>query len=89
MNWRSELTTGKNDLPIVIISHERGDYSLEIYLHGATVTSWRHQNLERIFVSSLTVWNGIKAIRGGIPVVWPQFGQPDTTMAQHGERSYP
>lgn len=83
--WQGETIQGRNDLPVVQLRHGDGDrYSVEIYLHGATVTSWRHEQIERIFVSSLTVWNGIKAIRGGIPVVWPQFGQPDTSMAQHG-----
>jgi D-hexose-6-phosphate mutarotase len=28
------------------------------------------------------------AIRGGIPVVFPQFGQPDAAMAQHGFARY-
>ena len=28
--------------------------------------------------------NGSKAIRGGIPIVFPQFGQPNTQLAQHG-----
>jgi glucose-6-phosphate 1-epimerase len=28
--------------------------------------------------------DGSKAIRGGIPLVFPQFGQPDKAMPQHG-----
>jgi len=59
-------------------------HMVEIYLHGATVTSWKHSGREQIFVSSKAVWNGVKAIRGGIPVVFPQFGQPNQAMAQHG-----
>lgn len=30
------------------------------------------------------IFDGKKAIRGGVPVVFPQFGQPDKAMAQHG-----
>lgn len=28
--------------------------------------------------------DGSKAVRGGIPLVFPQFGQPDKSMPQHG-----
>lgn len=28
--------------------------------------------------------DGSKAIRGGVPLVFPQFGQPDKSMPQHG-----
>jgi glucose-6-phosphate 1-epimerase len=28
--------------------------------------------------------DGSKAIRGGIPLVFPQFGRPDESMPQHG-----
>ena len=58
---------------------------VEIHLFGATITSWKTSNgQERLFVSSQAIMDGSKAIRGGIPVVFPQFGQPDTKLAQHG-----
>jgi glucose-6-phosphate 1-epimerase len=82
--WEVVRGEGKNGLATVTIS-QGSDYSVEIYLHGATVTSWKHASVERIFVSSIAIWNGVKAIRGGIPVVWPQFGQPNPSMPQHGE----
>eukprot|EP01052_Picozoa_sp_SAG31_P004390 SAG31_NODE_181_length_21114_cov_99.705211_16_plen_95_part_00 len=37
-----------------------------------------------LFLSSLARLDGSKAVRGGIPVVFPQFGRPDEKMAQHG-----
>jgi glucose-6-phosphate 1-epimerase len=37
-----------------------------------------------LFVSKDAKLDGSKAIRGGIPLVFPQFGQPDTSMPQHG-----
>ena len=56
-----------------------------VYLFGATVTSFQDASgHERLFVSSKAVLDGSKAIRGGIPVVFPQFGQPNAEMAQHG-----
>lgn len=48
--------------------------STTIYLHGATITSWVCNGKERLFLSKKAVLNGSKAIRGGIPLVFPQFG---------------
>jgi glucose-6-phosphate 1-epimerase len=39
---------------------------------------------ECLFVSRDARTDGSKAIRGGVPLVFPQFGQPDTSMPQHG-----
>jgi D-hexose-6-phosphate mutarotase len=50
--------------------------SCEIYLWGGTVTSWKKENKENIFLSDKALFNGVKAIRGGIPLVFPAFGQP-------------
>eukprot|EP00605_Chrysophyceae_sp_TOSAG23-4_P000502 GSChrysophyteH1.ASY1.ANO1.563.1 assembled CDS len=70
--------------------------SARVYLWGATVTSWKDTNnrgvqynaKEQLFLSSQAVFDGKKAIRGGIPVVFPQFGAKKLTenssMSQHG-----
>ncbi|XP_055385921.1 uncharacterized protein LOC129614951 isoform X2 [Condylostylus longicornis] len=50
---------------------------------GATVVSWRVNNQEQLFVSKLASFDGKKAIRGGIPFVFPQFG-PWPFGPQHG-----
>lgn len=55
----------------------------EIYDHGATVTSWKVDGKEKLFLSSKAVLDGSKAIRGGIPVVFPNFG-PWAHGPQHG-----
>ncbi|CAF0891003.1 unnamed protein product [Brachionus calyciflorus] len=55
----------------------------EIYLHGATVTSWISDNKEILFLSSKSVFDNKKAIRGGIPIVFPNFG-PWEKGPQHG-----
>lgn len=39
---------------------------------------------ECLFVSRDAKLDGSKAVRGGVPLVFPQFGQPDTSMPQHG-----
>jgi glucose-6-phosphate 1-epimerase len=75
---------GKGDLDTVVIRHVSGA-SAEVYLFGATLCSYKTPDgAERIFVSPGAVFDGKKAIRGGVPLVFPQFGQPDKAMAQHG-----
>src|SRR5262245_63825616 len=47
----------------------------EIYLHGAQVTSWVPQGQpEVLFVSEASRWEAGRAIRGGIPICFPWFG---------------
>jgi glucose-6-phosphate 1-epimerase len=80
---KSGPAKGKGDLDTVIL--RQGGSSAEIYLLGATLTSFKTADgLEQIFVSPGAIFDGKKAIRGGVPVVFPQFGQPDKAMAQHG-----
>lgn len=56
--------------------------SAEIYLYGATVTSWKTAGgHERLFLSSKAALDGSAAIRGGIPIVFPVFGPP----SQHAD----
>lgn len=44
--------------------------TVEIYRHGATVSSWTSSSKEQlIFLSTASVLNGSAALRGGIPVV--------------------
>lgn len=40
------------------------------------MTSWVSGGIEKLFLSSLAPFDGKKAIRGGIPIVFPVFGQP-------------
>ncbi|XP_064391052.1 uncharacterized protein LOC135338887 [Halichondria panicea] len=54
-----------------------------VNLHGATLQSWINNGEEMIFVSKDAVFNNVKAIRGGIPVVFPCFGAWDMGP-QHG-----
>lgn len=46
----------------------------EVYRHGAHVTSWRPASgEERLFLSEKSAFEPGVAIRGGIPVIFPQF----------------
>lgn len=77
------------DNSIVSASLPSGD-SVQVYLYGATVTSWKtSEGTERLFLSKAAVLDGSKPIRGGIPLVFPVFGPPPSDHAtgklpQHG-----
>jgi hypothetical protein len=64
--------------------------SVKVHLYGATVTSWTTSDgEEQLFLSEKAVLDGSKAIRGGIPVVFPVFGPPPedhatSALPQHG-----
>ncbi|RMD40481.1 hypothetical protein DV735_g4656, partial [Chaetothyriales sp. CBS 134920] len=63
--------------------------SVTIYLYGATVTSWKTSSgKEQLFVSSAVVLDGSKSIRGGIPLVFPNFGPPIKDHATGGLRQH-
>ena len=67
------LTPGQGGLERLLIDAPAG-YA-EIYLFGAHITSWVPRGgKEVLFTSSRAVFNGQKAIRGGIPLCLPWFG---------------
>jgi len=80
----SPVEEGKNGQPKVTLQSGDGMHSCDVYLYGGTVTAWKFNGVEKLFVSPITPFNGVKAIRGGIPLVFPQFGRPDEVMPQHG-----
>lgn len=64
---------GRGGLPLVCL--QNAEQSAEIYLHGASATSWRSADgAERLFLSERAIFAPLKPIRGGIPLVFPQFG---------------
>ncbi|KAF2689814.1 galactose mutarotase-like protein [Lentithecium fluviatile CBS 122367] len=66
--------------------------SVEVLLYGATVTSWKSNGgkTENLWLSEKAALDGSKAVRGGIPVVFPVFGpppksgHPTSSLPQHG-----
>ncbi len=59
----------------------------EIYLHGAHVTSWKPAGREEVFfLSSQSRWEDGRAIRGGVPICFPWFGDKadDPKAPAHG-----
>ncbi|PSS37732.1 hypothetical protein PHLCEN_2v425 [Hermanssonia centrifuga] len=77
----------------ILLKHPKGS-SAEILLYGASVISWKSGSIsnptprERLFVSGKSALDGSKAVRGGIPVVFPCFGAPShpdhAKLSQHG-----
>ena len=75
---------GSEGLPGVRLSI--GDASAVIALFGAHVVSYRSgkERGEVLFMSDLAVKDGSKPIRGGIPLVFPQFGSGKLMDTSHG-----
>lgn len=64
-----------NYSPDDIVLLDRGsDTSVVVHLHGATIISWRCAGEEMLFLSKHAVFDNLKAIQGGIPIVFPKFG---------------
>ncbi|MBF0244220.1 MAG: D-hexose-6-phosphate mutarotase, partial [Planctomycetes bacterium] len=65
---------GKGAFTKVIMSSDGGACA-EVYLHGAHVARWKDSSgRDGLFLSERAVFHEDKPIRGGIPVVFPQFG---------------
>lgn len=60
-------------------------YKAEVSTYGCHVLSWRDQGgRDVIFLSKKAVFEPPKAIRGGIPICWPQFSDYGPCKSQHG-----
>ncbi len=69
-------------LPALSLSLPNGD-RLRVLLHGAHVVSWVAGGRERLYLSPRSAFDGQSAIRGGVPVCFPQFNQRGP-LPKHG-----
>ena len=74
-------------LPVHTLHTPQGD-SATVALHGAQVLSWRTADgTERLYLSPQINWQAVQqgqtAMRGGIPVCWPQFNRRGS-LVKHG-----
>uniref|UniRef100_M4BWV8 glucose-6-phosphate 1-epimerase n=1 Tax=Hyaloperonospora arabidopsidis (strain Emoy2) TaxID=559515 RepID=M4BWV8_HYAAE len=79
------LASANAELETVKLKHPSGS-TAEVYLFGAHVKSFRaaiDPNLDILFMSNESFLNGIDAIRGGIPIIYPNFGSQDK-FPSHG-----
>jgi glucose-6-phosphate 1-epimerase len=73
----------------VILTHpDNPGTSVTVLKHGATVISWILDTKEQLWLSSAAKLDGSKPVRGGIPLVFPQFGKKTEgntkELPQHG-----
>jgi glucose-6-phosphate 1-epimerase len=81
----ARVLAGNGGLPKVHINSPQ--VAGEMYLHGAHVTSWKPAGADEVlFVSSQSRWEDDHAIRGGVPVCFPWFGDEsdDRKAPAHG-----
>jgi glucose-6-phosphate 1-epimerase len=80
----SRVVQGAGGLPMVRLRATDGA-TADVYLHGAHVTSWRPApgGEERLFLSDRSEFREGAAIRGGIPVIFPQFAA-EGPLPRHG-----
>jgi len=83
MPFSSELITASGSLPRILLTSS-DNARAEIYLHGAHLTSWIPAGgEEQLFLSRKSEFREGAAIRGGVPIIFPQFSNVGPFM-RHG-----
>ncbi|KAJ4728169.1 Glucose-6-phosphate 1-epimerase [Melia azedarach] len=78
-----EITKDWNGIDQVVLRNPQGA-TAKVCLQGGQVASWRNEKGEELlFTSSKAIFKPPKAIRGGIPICFPQFGNCGS-LEQHG-----
>lgn len=80
-----QIEAGAGGLPRVVVSTPRAE--AHIYLHGAHVTHFQARGGPKtLFLSAKSHFEAGKAIRGGVPVIFPWFGPKagDKAAPMHG-----
>lgn len=81
MTLATHTTVGQ--LPAIRIQAPDGAEAT-VTLYGAHLVSWKGADgKERMFLSEKSALDGSRAIRGGVPVIFPQFGERGKGM-RHG-----
>lgn len=79
-----------DDTTVTLTHPESAGTVLKILKFGATAISWTVAGEERLWLSEHAHLDGSKAVRGGIPLVFPRFGPPKGNhpatdkLPQHG-----
>ncbi len=73
LSERLRFEAGPGDLVCARLEHPGG--VCRVALHGGQVLSWIPTDAEEVlFLSDSSHLDGVRAIRGGIPICWPWFG---------------
>eukprot|EP00252_Welwitschia_mirabilis_P012128 TRINITY_DN269_c0_g1_i2.p1 TRINITY_DN269_c0_g1~~TRINITY_DN269_c0_g1_i2.p1 ORF type:complete len:318 (+),score=59.34 TRINITY_DN269_c0_g1_i2:190-1143(+) len=79
----AEVVKDSHGLEKIVLKEPRGA-SVQVYLFGAHIISWKNERGEELlFVSNKAIFKPPKAIRGGIPICFPQFSNLGP-LEQHG-----
>src|SRR6266581_4651699 len=79
---RVSFLDGQGEMAMLEISTRWS--TAEIYLHGAHVTRFKKKDdAPLLFISQCSRFEAGQPIRGGIPIIFPWFGQREG-MGQHG-----
>jgi glucose-6-phosphate 1-epimerase len=81
----AQVVAGNGGLPVVRVA--AAPATAEISLYGAHITRWKPAGAEEVlFLSKKSYWQEGHAIRGGIPVCFPWFGDKadDQNAPKHG-----
>ena len=68
--------------PCLRLRHACGD-SVLVALHGAHILSWTSDGRERLYLSPNALFDGRSALRGGVPLCFPQFNMRGP-LPKHG-----
>ncbi|PWA35352.1 galactose mutarotase-like superfamily protein [Artemisia annua] len=78
-----KITKDKNGVDLVTLQNPRG-FTAQVSLHGGQVLSWKNERGEELlFRSSKANSKPPAAVRAGIPICFPQFGNRGS-LEQHG-----
>ncbi len=78
-----DLRPGRNGLPYLPLTARDGAH-VDIYADGAQVTSWIPAGgKEQLFLSPRSEFEPGRAIRGGVPIIFPQFSG-EGPLPKHG-----
>lgn len=84
------MTITSFDDSVEIALGSNAETKVKILNYGATVLSWKINGKEQLWLSEASKLDGSRAVRGGIPLVFPRFGpasgnHPATDkLPQHG-----
>lgn len=63
-----------SDWQLLTLTSPDGLSTASVCLNGGQVLSWRMRGREQLFLSERAGFSATQAIRGGVPIIFPQFG---------------
>jgi len=87
LNEHISIEIDQNGFEFIILKHKKFDAAFSLY--GAHLVHFQAKNAAPlIYLSTTAIYNSKKAIRGGVPICWPWFGNTEKSkqngLASHG-----